>query len=117
MKPEELAAIEDMVNAEIRRNTAVETLETDIDTARERGAMMLFGEKYGDSVRVLSMGGDFSVELCGGTHVERTGDIGLMRIVAESGIAAGVRRIEAISGVPVVVISVGPERSETIAIG
>ena len=98
VKPEELAAIEDMVNAEIRRNTAVETLETDIDTARERGAMMLFGEKYGDSVRVLSMGGDFSVELCGGTHVERTGDIGLMRIVAESGIAAGVRRIEAVTG-------------------
>ncbi len=98
VKAEQLAEIEALVNAEIRRNTVVETLETDIDSARERGAMMLFGEKYGDTVRVLSMGGDFSVELCGGTHVSRTGDIGVMRIVAESGIAAGVRRIEAVTG-------------------
>ncbi|WP_288363505.1 alanine--tRNA ligase [uncultured Spongiibacter sp.] len=95
---EQLQKIETMVNDEIRRNTAVETVETDIDSAKERGAVMLFGEKYGDTVRVLSMGGDFSVELCGGTHVRRTGDIGVMRIVAESGIAAGVRRIEAVTG-------------------
>ncbi len=95
---EQLQKIEAMVNDEIRRNTAVETVETDIDSARERGAVMLFGEKYGDTVRVLSMGGNFSVELCGGTHVRRTGDIGVMRIVAESGIAAGVRRIEAVTG-------------------
>lgn len=95
---EQLQKIEAMVNDEIRRNTAVETVETDIDSAKERGAVMLFGEKYGDTVRVLSMGGDFSVELCGGTHVRRTGDIGVMRIVAESGIAAGVRRIEAVTG-------------------
>ncbi|MBD2859508.1 alanine--tRNA ligase [Spongiibacter sp. KMU-158] len=96
--PAQLREIEGIVNAEIRRNTPVEVAEMDIDSARKRGAMMLFGEKYGDSVRVLSMGGDFSIELCGGTHAKRTGDIGLMRIVAESGIAAGVRRIEAVTG-------------------
>ncbi|GAB3379611.1 alanine--tRNA ligase [Spongiibacter taiwanensis] len=94
----ELAQIEALVNDEIRRNTPVEVAEMDMESAKARGAMMLFGEKYGDQVRVLSMGGDFSVELCGGTHVSRTGDIGLMRIVSESGIASGVRRIEAVTG-------------------
>ncbi|MEX1666374.1 alanine--tRNA ligase [Zhongshania arctica] len=95
---QELAEIEGLVNQQIRLNTPVQTEVMDMESAGKRGAMMLFGEKYGDSVRVLSMGGDFSIELCGGTHVERTGDIGLMRISAESGIAAGVRRIEAVTG-------------------
>jgi len=98
IKAEQLKALEDIVNAEIRRNTEVETEETDIDTAKAKGAMALFGEKYGDQVRVLSMGGDFSVELCGGTHVSRTGDIGLFKITSEGGVAAGVRRIEAVTG-------------------
>ncbi|MDG9930031.1 MULTISPECIES: alanine--tRNA ligase [unclassified Pseudomonas] len=98
IKPEQLKQLEDIVNAEIRRNSAVETEETDIDTAKAKGAMALFGEKYGDQVRVLSMGGGFSVELCGGTHVARTGDIGLFKITSEGGVAAGVRRIEAVTG-------------------
>jgi len=98
IKPEQLKALEDRVNAEIRRNTAVEIEETDIDSAKAKGAMALFGEKYGDSVRVLTMGGGFSVELCGGTHVNRTGDIGLFKITSEGGVAAGVRRIEAVTG-------------------
>ena len=97
---EQLAEIENRVNDQIRANTAVATTVTDMDHASELGAMMLFGEKYGDEVRVLAMGEDnFSVELCGGTHVTRTGDIGLMRIASESGIAAGIRRIEAVTGV------------------
>jgi alanyl-tRNA synthetase len=96
MKPEEIRAVEDLVNAQIRRNLPVETNIMDIDAARE-GAMALFGEKYDDRVRVLSMG-DFSTELCGGTHASRTGDIGLFRITSESGTAAGVRRIEAVTG-------------------
>lgn len=95
---QELTEIEALVNQQIRLNTPVQTDVMDMESAGKRGAMMLFGEKYGDSVRVLSMGGDFSIELCGGTHVQRTGDIGLMRISAESGIAAGVRRIEAVTG-------------------
>ncbi len=95
---DQLAQIEVMVNREIRANTAVKTREMDIESAKKAGAMMLFGEKYGDEVRVLSMGGDFSVELCGGTHVARTGDIGLLRISAEYGVASGVRRIEALTG-------------------
>ena len=98
IKSEQLKALEDKVNAEIRANTAVEIEETDIETAKGKGAMALFGEKYGDQVRVLTMGGGFSVELCGGTHVKRTGDIGLFKIVSEGGVAAGVRRIEAVTG-------------------
>ncbi len=94
----QMAEIEAIVNREIRANSAVQTREMDIESAKQAGAMMLFGEKYGDEVRVLSMGGDFSVELCGGTHVSRTGDIGLLRISAEYGVASGVRRIEALTG-------------------
>ncbi|MDM8349187.1 alanine--tRNA ligase [Pseudomonas sp. sp1636] len=96
--PAQLKLLEDIVNTQVRLNSAVETVETDIETAKQKGAMALFGEKYGDQVRVLSMGGDFSVELCGGTHVSRTGDIGLFKITSEGGVAAGVRRIEAVTG-------------------
>ena len=97
--PEQLKTIENMVNAQVRANTEVQTRLMSMDDAIAAGAMALFGEKYGDEVRVLSMGADdFSVELCGGTHVSRTGDIGLMRIVSESGVAAGVRRIEGVTG-------------------
>ncbi|MFS2160160.1 alanine--tRNA ligase [Pseudomonas sp. Pseusp122] len=98
IKPEQIKALEEIVNAQVRKNTAVETEETDIETAKQKGAMALFGEKYGDSVRVLSMGGDFSVELCGGIHANRTGDIALFKITSEGGVAAGVRRIEAVTG-------------------
>ncbi|MFO7552252.1 MAG: alanine--tRNA ligase, partial [Haliea sp.] len=95
----ELVEIERQVNAQIRANTPVTTRLMAMDDAIAAGAMALFGEKYGEEVRVLSMGeDDYSVELCGGTHVDRTGDIGLFRIVSESGIAAGVRRIEAVTG-------------------
>ena len=95
----ELAMISDLVNAQVRANTPVVTRRMSMDEAMAAGAMALFGEKYGDEVRVLSMGADdFSVELCGGTHVDRTGDIGLFRIVGEGGVAAGVRRIEAVTG-------------------
>lgn len=97
MKPSEVRAVEDIVNAQIRRNLPIETNIMDLEAAKAKGAMALFGEKYDDHVRVLSMG-DFSTELCGGTHAGRTGDIGLFRIVAESGTAAGVRRIEAVTG-------------------
>ncbi|WP_425928545.1 alanine--tRNA ligase [Pseudomonas sp. NyZ201] len=97
VKPEQIKALEEIVNREIRKNSEVQTEETDIDTAKQKGAMALFGEKYGDSVRVLSMG-DFSVELCGGIHAKRTGDIGLLKIVSEGGVASGVRRIEAVTG-------------------
>ena len=95
---EQLREIEQIVNAQVRANSEVGVEVTDMETARARGAMALFGEKYGDEVRVLTMGGGFSVELCGGTHVKRTGDIGLFRVTAESGISAGVRRIEAVTG-------------------
>ncbi|WP_433690946.1 alanine--tRNA ligase [Kosakonia cowanii] len=97
MKPAEIRAVEDMVNAQIRRNLPIETNIMDLEAAKANGAMALFGEKYEDRVRVLQMG-DFSTELCGGTHASRTGDIGLFRIVSESGTAAGVRRIEAVTG-------------------
>jgi len=98
VKPEQIKALEDIVNREVRKNTAVQTELTDIETAKAKGAMALFGEKYGDTVRVLSMGGDFSVELCGGIHAKRTGDISLFKIISESGVASGVRRIEAVTG-------------------
>ncbi|MFW0766746.1 alanine--tRNA ligase [Trabulsiella odontotermitis] len=97
MKPEEIRRVEDLVNAQIRRNLPIETNIMDLDAAKAKGAMALFGEKYDERVRVLSMG-DFSTELCGGTHASRTGDIGLFRITSESGTAAGVRRIEAVTG-------------------
>src|SRR5690606_38172552 len=104
---EELVAIEDMANAVILQNGPVETRLMAIDDAIALGAMALFGEKYGDEVRVVSMGtaiaGEkagrpYSIELCGGTHVSRTGDIGLLVIVSEAAVAAGVRRIEALTG-------------------
>lgn len=98
VKPEQIKALEDIVNREVRKNTPVETELTDIETAKAKGAMALFGEKYGDTVRVLSMGGDFSVELCGGIHAKRTGDISLFKIISEGGVASGVRRIEAVTG-------------------
>jgi alanyl-tRNA synthetase len=95
--PEELRRIERRVNEQIRLNAPAETRNMGYDAAVASGAMALFGEKYGDSVRVLKVG-EFSTELCGGTHVSRAGDIGLFKIVAESGVAAGVRRIEAVTG-------------------
>lgn len=97
MKPSEIRQVEDLVNAQIRRNLPIETNIMDLDAARAKGAMALFGEKYDERVRVLSIG-DFSTELCGGTHASRTGDIGLFRIISESGTAAGIRRIEAVTG-------------------
>ena len=95
---DQIRQVEQMVNREIMRNTEVSTQLMSMDQAKQQGAMALFGEKYGDEVRVLSMGGDFSVELCGGTHVERTGDIGLIKITSETSVASGVRRIEAVTG-------------------
>ncbi|MFO7808663.1 alanine--tRNA ligase [Guyparkeria sp.] len=94
---EQLRQIERLVNAQVRENHAVETREMAIDDARAAGAMALFGEKYGDTVRVVTMG-PFSMELCGGTHACRGGDIGLFKILAESGVASGVRRVEAVTG-------------------
>ena len=92
----QIRQIEALVNAEILTNAATDASEMDMESAQKTGAMMLFGEKYGDKVRVLTIGG--SKELCGGTHVSRTGDIGLFKIVSESGVAAGVRRVEAVTG-------------------
>lgn len=97
VKAAELKEVEELVNTQIRRNHELKTAEMGIDEAKEKGAMALFGEKYDSQVRVVTMG-DFSIELCGGTHVGRTGDIGLFKITSEAGIAAGVRRIEAVTG-------------------
>jgi alanyl-tRNA synthetase len=94
---DQLAQIEAMVNAEIRRNVEAEVRQMGMQEALDFGAMALFGEKYGENVRVLRMG-DFSTELCGGTHVHRTGDIGVFKLLSESGVASGVRRIEAVTG-------------------
>ncbi len=104
MSEEEMVAVEELVNGQIRGNTAVDTVLASPEEAVEQGALALFGEKYGDEVRVVSMGGPrndghrYSVELCGGTHVSRTGDIGFFKIVSEGAVAAGVRRIEAVTG-------------------
>src|SRR5690606_17613393 len=104
MTPQELAEVEDIANAIVLQNTPVETRLMGVEEAKESGARALFGEKYGDEVRVVSMGEPtgnglgWSVELCGGTHVRRTGDIGLVSVVAEGAVAAGVRRIEALTG-------------------
>ncbi len=95
---EQIRQVEQIVNAQILKNTAVKTQIMPMDEAIAQGASALFGEKYGDEVRVLSMGGDFSVELCGGTHVARTGDIALFKITTETSVAAGIRRIEAVTG-------------------
>ncbi len=95
---DELREIERLVNDQIRHNTDIRTEVMPIDAAREKGAMALFGEKYAEEVRVLTMGEGFSIELCGGTHAARTGDIGLFRISSEQGVASGVRRIEAVTG-------------------
>ncbi len=97
VSPEELTRIEDLVYERVLANESIDTQVMDIEAAKESGAVALFGEKYGDEVRVVRMAG-FSVELCGGTHASRTGDIGLFRITSESGVAAGVRRIEAVTG-------------------
>jgi len=96
MTDDEIAKVEQIVNAEILANAACQARVMDIESAQNTGAMMLFGEKYGDEVRVLDIGS--SRELCGGTHVNRTGDIGLFKITSESGVAAGVRRVEATTG-------------------
>ncbi len=98
MTDEEVFTVEKLVNDQIRLNTPVVTEVMEIEAAKAKGAAALFGEKYDDEVRVLSMGGDFSIELCGGTHAKRTGDIGLLKITSEGGVAAGVRRIEAVTG-------------------
>ena len=98
VSPEQIRKIEHIVNSEVLKNTEVTTGVMGMEDAKAKGAMALFGEKYGDSVRVVSVGAEFSVELCGGTHVSRTGDIGLLKVSAETSVAAGVRRIESVTG-------------------
>lgn len=98
VSPEQIRKIEHIVNSEVLKNTEVTTDVMGMEDAKAKGAMALFGEKYGDSVRVVSIGAEFSVELCGGTHVSRTGDIGLLKVSAETSVAAGVRRIESLTG-------------------
>lgn len=98
VSPEQIRKIEHIVNREVLKNTEVTTDVMGMEDAKAKGAMALFGEKYGDSVRVVSIGAEFSVELCGGTHVSRTGDIGLLKVSAETSVAAGVRRIESLTG-------------------
>ena len=98
VSPEQIRKIEHIVNSEVLKNTEVTTGVMSMEDAKAKGAMALFGEKYGDSVRVVSIGAEFSVELCGGTHVSRTGDIGLLKVSAETSVAAGVRRIESVTG-------------------
>ena len=107
--PAQLSAIETLVNDQVRRNASVSTQEMSIDDARQLGAMALFGEKYGDQVRVVGMD-DFSIELCGGTHASQAGDIGYFKIIAETGVAAGVRRIEAVTGAEAVAWVADQER-------
>jgi alanyl-tRNA synthetase len=115
LTPDELRTIEDLVNAEVRRNVEAQVHQMGYQQAIDFGAMALFGEKYGDQVRVLKMG-EFSTELCGGTHVGRTGDIGLFKIVGETGVAAGIRRIEALTGAGALAFVAGEEaRLEQIA--
>jgi alanyl-tRNA synthetase len=109
MTAEEIARVESLVNREIRRNVAVEARRMKYDEAVKAGAMALFGEKYGDEVRVIGMG-DFSTELCGGTHVRRSGDIGFFKVLAESGVAAGVRRMEAVTAEGALAFAQGQER-------
>ena len=99
VSPEELVEIEDLVNLHIAKNTESVTKVMSLQEATKKGAIAFFGEKYGEEVRVLDLGEGFSVELCGGTHVNKTGEIGLMKIISESGISAGVRRIEAVTGI------------------
>ena len=122
MTAKELEKVEDIANDFVTQNSAVTTRLMALDDARAAGARALFGEKYGDEVRVVAMGDlpeggnalGWSVELCGGTHVRRTGDIGLISVVSDSGVAAGVRRLEALTEVPIWYVSVGTRRDQII---
>ena len=119
IEEDELERIETLANAYIRQNAEVQTTVMEKDAAVRTGAAAVFDEKYGDSVRVVRMG-DFSMELCGGTHVGRTGDIGALKVVGESAVAAGVRRIEALGGPPRIhriVILIGPRRERAVGTG
>jgi alanyl-tRNA synthetase len=109
VKDRDLADVEDLVNEKVQANIVVDPFETDYDEAIRQGAMALFGEKYGDRVRVIRIG-DFSTELCGGTHLDATGQIGLLKVVGEGAVAAGVRRLEAVTG-PAALRYVGQEEA------